>query len=159
MFPVRGAVARSRECAAVLFRKDSGALLERFLARKCVDDRIRSLARSFSDLQDVASCLLLPPGARVGRLPLIVEVHLGMVPRCEPALVHEPRRCEGKAGGLAWRLQHGKIPQRDREQAPDYADESPRRNQPAKVRKRQKLQPRIRAILGAVQKGLDSRNE
>ncbi|HAF69035.1 MAG TPA: hypothetical protein DCL16_07925 [Acidimicrobiaceae bacterium] len=88
----------------MLFRKDSGALLERFLARKCVDDRIRSLARSFSDLQDVASCLLLPPGARVGRLPLIVEVHLGMVPRCEPALVHEPRRCEGKAGGLAWRL-------------------------------------------------------
>ena len=83
MFPVRGAVARSRECAAVLFRKDSGALLERFLARNCVDDRIRSLARSFSDLQDVASCLLLPPGARVGRLPLIVEVHLGMVPRCE----------------------------------------------------------------------------
>ena len=77
----------------------------------------------------------------------------------EPALVHEPRRCEGKAGGLAWRLQHGKTPQRDREQAPDYADESPRRNQPAKVRKRQKLQPRIRAILGAVQKGSDSRNK
>lgn len=32
----------------------------------------------------------------------------------EPALVHGTRRCERKAGGLAWRLQHGKIAPRDR---------------------------------------------
>ena len=58
--------------------------------------------------------------------------------------------CGGGSRSHPPHLQHGKTAQRDREYAPDYTDESPRRSQPAKVRRRQKLQPRMRAILGAV---------
>ena len=43
-------------------------------------------------------------------------------------LVHEPARCPGKAGALAWRRQYGKTAQRFREQTPDHPLASPVRH-------------------------------
>ena len=107
--PRQGAalVSGSLNGEAALFRAESGAESELLLVRADEDDRVRSLARVNVHLQDtdfgtwrsvsyrlelpddasvskeVASCLLLPPGAHEGPLPLIVEIYPGTQPRCE----------------------------------------------------------------------------
>lgn len=103
-------IAGSLKGAAALFRKDSGAESELLFVWAGKGNSVRSLARVNSHLQDtvfgtwqsvsyrlehpenanvseqVASCILLPPGATDGPLPLIVEVYPGTQPRCEPRI-------------------------------------------------------------------------
>jgi dipeptidyl aminopeptidase/acylaminoacyl peptidase len=105
--PGASPVASSLKAEATLFRTESEAESELLLVQAGEDEGARSLARVNRHLQDVAfgtwksvsyrlehpedaglsedvaSCLLLPPGAPERPLPLIVEVYPGSRPRCE----------------------------------------------------------------------------
>ncbi len=100
-------LAGSLAAGAALFRADAGSQSELLLVSAGRDESVRTLARINGHLrsvefgtwrsisyrlddpeeadvsEEVASCLLLPPGAAEAPLPLIVEVYPGIRPRCE----------------------------------------------------------------------------